>query len=1515
MVTRLYQWLVTLLLLASLWSLHSRPLLAETDQPAMPAADTAPPTTIPQIFWSTTPDKETRVVAGGVELVSPGPADSVDLIVVLADEPLSVYQQPERHMNESSRQNRETALVNQANLLARQQQGLLQTLQRNGWLQATRQQYRSLLNGLAISAPLGRVEQIKQLPGVKAVFPDYQARITLNTSVPLMGAPAVWAQTVGGVNVRGQGMRIAIIDTGIDYTHPDLGGCLGAGCRVIDGWDFVNNDNNPLDDHSHGTHVAGIVAANGTLKGVAPEARLLAYKVCDSGGSCAHSAILAALERAADPDNNPATADAVHVINMSLGGPGTPDDPVAMATNNAVAQGIVVVAAAGNAGANYRTIGSPGAAAQAITVGATDKNDAMAYFSSRGWVGNYLIKPDLTAPGVAINAPVLQQGYATYDGTSMAAPHVAGAAALLRQAHPTWTPAQIKAALMNNTLDVGQNPFAQGTGRVRVDQALNPNVLLLPGSLSFGRVDPTQTLWSKSLAIQVQNPTANAQSYQLTVNAGLPAGLSATLSQNQVTVAAGQSLPVTLTVTVDNGVLPFQSDPSFAYGGAVQVSSGAGQQRVPFALVKATELAVTLDPNGEGWFVWLRNHAGGEMLIDVQGQTQMGLPVTPGVYDLVVAYPTAKAFVVQENVQVNNDTALTLLSSQATHLLTTNFQNFTNQVVTVTQRDQHYFRHKGSPHGFMITGSIWSGGPVRFSTISSAYYIETCTYQRNYPAEQSVYDLCYPLDGINATQTQQLNAQNLKKLTVTIEAAANAANALPGMSYRNSPYTASGTWGTAADWLTAPFVRTFYFTPLTSPYATARDLMTEQKTANETQLPRVWSSRLRFPNRTTMVMDLWNYNPVTKNWDEEQLTTTTEGWRLASAPVYWAGHFRNSATAAQLGANALWSPFDERYLFLRDQYQNSLLDQRFPYTLTTTTGTTTGLIVNNSSLPIATGPITVQVGYTFRFLNQTGQGSLIAAFNSAQSDKNPPLISELKVLDSNGMRSNMLEQSGSVAVRVQDDGGVATVALAVNYQDGQGWRTLNPTLAGGFYSAALPAYSGATTTPVALKIVAVDQSGNQLTNQINPAFTIKAAPAGLPDLVITAVTFADNCSATFTIANQGAGNASQHFPFTAAQLYVPAWGVGPQTGWSATIVGLPAGQTTTQSWLNTRVFGAQIALFVDPQKQIAESNETNNQVTFPAPAHCQYLPSDLGDAPDSANHAAVAMNAYPGVAAKYPVTYDDSGVRGPLHRTPYTDSWLGAKVSGEKDADLTPDGDSDVTNLAPVSALADRDLWDDGLLLNSLTLPNCATTQFSYKLTIVGAKRTRYANAWIDFNRDGDWEDTFYCKVNGQNKLVKEWAVVNQSSNLVPGAYTITTPTFWSAHPTTVAQPLWLRLMLSEGKATTIPGATKADGRGPAAGYQFGETEDYLLTPTTFVTAATATETAAPVVAETDPTTLLILTETVSTAEEAVAFVESEAIDITATPAAAEATIHEYPAIEGQARQFYYLPLLFQSNK
>lgn len=354
-----------------------------------------------------------------------------------------------------------------------------------------------LINGVSASAPKQRVHEVwaslapaaatqaRALPAsapVAKVWLDARLTPLLDHSVPQIGAPEAWAR-----GYEGDGVIVAVLDTGVDETHPDLQD------RIVVSQNFSTDPDG--DQVGHGTHVASILAGSGAAeggryRGVAPGVSLLSAKVCE-GIWCSESTLLAGMHWAV-------VEQGARVVNVSIGGTDSPGiDPLEEAVNTLSAEhGVLFVISAGNSGPWASTVETPGSAAAALTVGAVDRDDRVAEFSSRGFsVGTHAMKPDLTAPGVEIVAArgadaaygTPGEAYTTLSGTSMASPHVAGAAALLAQQHPDWSGAEIKAALLGSAeLLPGWSVRDQGAGRVDVAAALDVSLRAEPATLSLG---------------------------------------------------------------------------------------------------------------------------------------------------------------------------------------------------------------------------------------------------------------------------------------------------------------------------------------------------------------------------------------------------------------------------------------------------------------------------------------------------------------------------------------------------------------------------------------------------------------------------------------------------------------------------------------------------------------------------------------------------------------------------------------------------------------------------------------------------------------------------------------------------------------------------------------------------------------------------------------------------------------------------------------------------------------------
>ena len=351
----------------------------------------------------------------------------------------------------------------------------------------------------------------------------------------------IWLEDWAHQPVDGNGVRIAILDTGINENHPDLVN------KVVAERDFTN-DGTTEDLNGHGTHCASIAAGtgvvNGMFDGVAPQALLMNGKVLSQSGIGLEGWIISGIDWAIDND--------AYIISLSLGAPGVQTN-LNNAANNAVERGVVITTSSGNDGPNYYTVGSPGRAERAITVGSNDKTWRLAQSSSRGPIPTTeVVKPDVTAPGVGIcaarGAPggTIEQSlinrfgmntfiqlyllpcgssdfntaqYISLSGTSMAAPHVAGAAALLIQIHPDWTPEKIKSSLVQtsrplNIVGRDYDVFQQGAGIIDIFRAIRFGGEVAPPVIHAGFYNT----WEQNVEVDFTGENSIGREYCIVVD-------------------------------------------------------------------------------------------------------------------------------------------------------------------------------------------------------------------------------------------------------------------------------------------------------------------------------------------------------------------------------------------------------------------------------------------------------------------------------------------------------------------------------------------------------------------------------------------------------------------------------------------------------------------------------------------------------------------------------------------------------------------------------------------------------------------------------------------------------------------------------------------------------------------------------------------------------------------------------------------------------------------------------------
>lgn len=421
---------------------------------------------------------------------------------------------------------------------------------------------------------------------VRSVLLDGVRKIHLDESAAQIGAPAAWQS-----GLTGRGVVVGLLDTGVDASHPDLAGRIRAS-------ENFSESPEPGDVIGHGTHVASTMAGSGAAsagryKGIAPEATILAGKVCDDR-SCSESAMLAGLQWVAE--------QGASVVNMSIGGQDRPGvDILEEAVNRLSAQyGTLFVISAGNDGEN--TVESPSTADAALSVAAVDRQDAIADFSAGGpRVGDAGVKPEIAAPGTGIVAarsslvppdqvdPVGDH-YMRSSGTSMASPHVAGAAALLAQKYPQWSGTQLKGALMSTSrwLD-GVALDRQGAGRVDLGALVGAAVVVDQGTLNLGRPEwPHDDDAPIAKVLTYRNTGSSPVSATVTGALKGPGGNAApagmlTVSPSTVTIPAGGT--ATVTVATDTSV----TAPDGRYAGQITASVGGTSVRTQVSVFREPE--------------------------------------------------------------------------------------------------------------------------------------------------------------------------------------------------------------------------------------------------------------------------------------------------------------------------------------------------------------------------------------------------------------------------------------------------------------------------------------------------------------------------------------------------------------------------------------------------------------------------------------------------------------------------------------------------------------------------------------------------------------------------------------------------------------------------------------------------------------------------------------------------------------------------------------------------------------
>ncbi len=1034
-----------------------------------------------------------------------------------------------------------------------------------------------IIEGIALKVDSKKIEELKASDAVKAVYPDEIITLDITESAEIINATKVWAmQNSSGNNITGEGITIAIIDSGIDYTHPDLGACdtpefLEGSCeKVIGGYDFVNDDNDPFDDNGHGTHCAGIAAADGTVKGIAPKAKLLAYKPMNSEGSGSISDIIAAIENATN-----AGAD---IISMSLGGSGDENSALSLAANNAFQQGVVVVSSAGNSGPSSYTINSPGNANLSLTVGATDSNDNIQSFSSRGPTANYNIKPDVVAPGYEIQSTVPSgscthcsaTGYKQMSGTSMACPMVSGTAALLKQMHPEWDNEEVRAAIINTADDLNESIFAQGTGRIDALKAINTDAAITPTSKSFGVDESVNPDFNKTQIFTIKNLGDSTINYNLSTDIG-QAGIDVTFNQTEFSISAGESMSFTFNIYVNNSELA-----NGEYEGHIY-ANGTKALRIPLYFMKSSMSEIHFKEAGA--------HAKGVVHIHDRNNTKytyettspLRAPIDPGVYDIVVKFGADFSFnpgdkwVIRENVSIN-DSTITIDAEEAVHLVNFSFKDIDNNPITdtsgtVSSRDFRYVPDKNLLNHWSL--KFASSAIVEFDTLP--IYVSNMSddyaliWRHPFDYEDVHYDEYGIVTDITSNYTFDLGPDTMKKMRVYY----------PDITedYNLGYYGGCDSLGWTIDGMRKRSYADMFYTPLNDPnyWCKKNGLQAMDHFTDETYT----KSPNFYAENTTHIRTELSDETV---WLKDDLI-----YKVSESGHFWYAGFGNTNT--KIYANS-YKGNESNYFY--SQTYDDVYDTNRSYKLydSGTLDSSGSLDKINFSITQGRWSLVVENNFTLNTIENSARVN--ATFDTSLADKNPPAFKYLHMYTDN-LYSDFVYTEKTNEFEFELDPVSGTLASVDMWYYDTSWHALSLTSSGNVYNTSLP--SGITTTKVRFRILAVDDSGNSLDYEFD-LLTDLGADFKISSLSLSEdiPAYEDNLILNATIENIGIRPGED----VVVSFYDNSNLIGNDT-----IPSIPASSSAkaSVSYTITDTGLRNITVIADPSDIITEINESNNQHT------------------------------------------------------------------------------------------------------------------------------------------------------------------------------------------------------------------------------------------------------------------------------------------------------------------------------
>ena len=957
--------------------------------------------------------------------------------------------------------------------------------------------YRHCFSGMALTVPRCMIQSIRDLPSVKQVYMDQKVHKCLEESVPMIGADRVW-QTLG---LTGEGVMVGIIDTGIDYTHPALGGGFGSGYKVIGGYDICNHDADPMDDNGHGTHVAGIVAGNSEqITGVAPGANLMAFKVLDNEGSGWTSDVIRGIEMAVDPDDDPLTDDGVDVINMSLGHSSrNPEDPDCQAVNTAFEAGVICVVSAGNDGLDgYESIGAPALAHGAIAVGAVEKDRSIAYFSSMGPAGiNETIKPDLVAPGVDIASSDLGWLRMTHSGTSMASPHVAGVAALVCEKYPDATPEQIKGILCASAEDLDENFFQQGSGMVQAFRACQLTTSVIPNNLGLGVVDANQDIFTVQKYLSIVNINDQTQSYQLSLRHALPAGVDVNLDRTDITLDSGSQDSILLTMHVNNSMVPQFEEYPGSLEGWMDIISTQDTLAVPFSLLHMPSIQLQFDSKYLHLVLYKisDNYEEAEPRYYNNLESPCNLIIPSGNYDIKAEiFEDGKNCEVYKTLHFEKSMDIQISASDAKYALAAVIDPALQENIKSCYWRRYFLDNKTG-----IVSVTFHFGNSQIDTLYVSQF-DTDRFSMGWiQYVEDVNDNVYlASDGINEplTENRIIRIDSVHMIPIDFSAAVNPflTEDLDQMAFESIAYDAGYTvsfnnvnnmpldnegrfrlYVTPEDdtpffFYKFSFSKEDFFEVIDDAYWTAGYLCFQED--------RITSSFLEY------VLDdsYWGFYENLVETKVFDIPDETAYFGVGLAPSY-------PRNGIQAGSDYVKIPLNN-FCFQAGDYLTSANDIDVGYRLyldnqLVSEGTTQDSLIQLSG----EGPYHIELSYPkiAAFGQYTGDASITADFNTQNNDRNPPQLLDLRLL-SDGYLIDPFKIPGQVnlSARLHDEAGIADVDFQYRTSGESSWHDLDVANENELFTAVLP--DTLLKSWIDVRVSASDISGNRFVYTLLPAY-------------------------------------------------------------------------------------------------------------------------------------------------------------------------------------------------------------------------------------------------------------------------------------------------------------------------------------------------------------------------------------------------------------------------------------------